>query len=426
MDKISDRDILDMRKYGESVSGPIVYAFVEWILYEARRKGIRRLWFLARDGYLPYLIATKMCAHFRLDIDCRYLYCSRRSLRTASYHIVSDEELSSQLFVYGYHVTVSSLLARLELDKDVENAIISGLDIPLDKPLSRDEFSRLCSKLSQDKGLFFMLRARSLERYRSAVAYFEDVGLLDENDVCIVDSGWTGSMQRSFRILLDSLGYRGKICGFYFGMYRTPLPCDGEYFTYCFSAREGLFRRAFFNNNLFECMLSAPHPMTEKYAFINDVSRPCFRDVRDYNMHLMVLSQIDGALSCAENKILENTTKTLAENKKRKIFRSVIRASIMPARREAELFSRFLFSDDVTEKYMHSLADKNMRDLLRSYAVLPRLLRRIRRTSHGREELLWPYGTAAFLPPYLRAWYGINLLLWDLARAVRQSIFGGE
>ena len=426
MEPISDGDILDMRKYGESVTGPIVYAYVGWILTEAKRKGIRTLWFLARDGYLPYLIAMKMCAHFEFDIDCRYLYCSRKSLRSASYHLISDDELSRQLFVYGYHVTAASLLARLELDKEQENAIISDFDFPLDKPLSREEFSALCRKLSKDKKLFSVLRTRSLERYLSAAAYFKSVGLFDMDVVCIVDSGWTGSMQRSLRILLDSLGYQGKICGFYFGMYSTPKSCDGEYFTYCFSAREGLFRRAFLNNNLFECMLSAPHPMTERYAFINSLPKPCFCDVRDYDMHLMVLAQIDGALSCAEKKNSENRIKTLAEKEKRKIFRSVIRASIMPTRREAELFSRFLFCDDVTEKYMHSLADENMRARLRSYAVLPRLLRRKGRRTNEREELLWTYGTAAYLPPHLRVWYGINLLLWDLARAVRQSIFGGE
>ena len=100
MEPLSERDIRDMRKYGKEVSGPIVYAFTEWVLERAVKLGIHRLWFLARDGYLPYLIARKICTSRGLRVECKYLYCSRKSLRSASYHLISDREISAQLFTF--------------------------------------------------------------------------------------------------------------------------------------------------------------------------------------------------------------------------------------------------------------------------------------------------------------------------------------
>ena len=68
--------------------GPILFDYVWWILYQAQQRGIQRLYFLARDGYLLREIAQQFCARFGLKIECRYLYCSRAALRMPSYHLL--------------------------------------------------------------------------------------------------------------------------------------------------------------------------------------------------------------------------------------------------------------------------------------------------------------------------------------------------
>ena len=422
MEPLSERDIRDMRKYGKEVSGPIVYAFTEWVLERAVKLGIHRLWFLARDGYLPYLIARKICVLRGLRVECKYLYCSRKSLRSASYHLISDGEISAQLFTFGYYVSLDSFLARLDIGEQKRREIIRELGVKNpDVPLSRDEFSKICDRVSADREIFEIIRAHSKEKYSSAISYFESVGLTECDTVAIVDSGWTGSMQHSLKVLLDSLGYKGKLLGFYFGMYSDKDRSDGEHYTYYFSVEKGILRRAFFNNNLLECMLSAPHPMTEKYSFIAGVPRPCFEDFRGFDMHRMVLAQICGALDFTDTKIGKNKNNNTAEQNKRSIFEIVFRAMICPRRRDAQLFSKFLFCDDITEKYMHSLADENMLFELREYMIIPRIFHRIFKTPKAQKSLLWPYGVTAYLPWHLRLWYRGNLLAWDFIKSLRQG-----
>ncbi|MFR1474267.1 MAG: hypothetical protein ACLSB9_00195 [Hydrogeniiclostridium mannosilyticum] len=60
--------------------------------------------------------------------------------------------------------------------------------------------------------------------------------MLDGDPVAVVDTGWTGSIQRSLRQLLRSAGGNGGISGFCFGLYQEPKdPADGDYMAWYFS-----------------------------------------------------------------------------------------------------------------------------------------------------------------------------------------------
>ena len=43
------------------VLGPTLLAFVSWVLKQAQETGKRRLYFLARDGWLMYRMAQTLC-----------------------------------------------------------------------------------------------------------------------------------------------------------------------------------------------------------------------------------------------------------------------------------------------------------------------------------------------------------------------------
>ena len=38
--------------FGSSFGGPILYSYVSWLLEQAQKRGIKRLYFIARDGYV--------------------------------------------------------------------------------------------------------------------------------------------------------------------------------------------------------------------------------------------------------------------------------------------------------------------------------------------------------------------------------------
>ncbi len=69
------------------VFAPAITAFMEWVISAAEQKGIKRLYFLARDGWLWMRAAE--CVNS--SIDLRYLYVSRKTLYAGT------EELKSYL-----------------------------------------------------------------------------------------------------------------------------------------------------------------------------------------------------------------------------------------------------------------------------------------------------------------------------------------
>lgn len=68
------------------VYAPVLMEYVEWVLSEARREGKKRLYFLARDGYMMYLAAQRLAEERNADIEIRYLKISRLAVRNAADH----------------------------------------------------------------------------------------------------------------------------------------------------------------------------------------------------------------------------------------------------------------------------------------------------------------------------------------------------
>ena len=410
----------DIKYYGRTVVGPVVLPFTEWILSEAEKRGIKRIYFLARDGYLLYKTAIRICEKRSLSVECRYLYCSRLALRIPSYSIIGDEALEL-ITLGGYYITVKSVLKRAALSENEITEIIKELGIKEpEKVISKRELDELKPLLKNCSSYKNAVAARAKAAYAEAIAYLRQEGAFENECFAIADSGWTGSMQRSLRQLLRAEGFTGKICGFYFGMYVSPKEkADGDYLTFYFDSKHGAKRKANFNNNLFECMLSAPHAMTVGYTKKSDGAiKPIFAHSASAKQTRMICSQIDGVLEYVD-KNLSYTSSFVYKKELVKIFRLLKRFMVYPTRRFAEVYGKFAFCDDITEGYYMTLADRSKRKLLKKYMLFPRIFRKafgLKTATDG--ELFWPYGAVAFCPAILRPWYRFNLKAWEFLKAV--------
>ena len=96
--------------------------------------------------------------------------------------------------------------------------------------------------------------------------YLRQEGMLEDIPDAIVDSGWTGSMQKLLGDALSQLGRTRELEGYYWGLYELPpkerLPA---YHCYFFDPGRHLQEKVYFNNCLFEAVYSAPHGMTLGY-----------------------------------------------------------------------------------------------------------------------------------------------------------------
>lgn len=187
---------------------PLYCGYVKHVIEDAKRKGLKTLFFLSRDSYIFLKIAEQM-PHDGLNL--KYLYVSRKSIQPAFRHIATDIEYQESI----------------------------------------NDKSCIPPRLDSDELSFQILDA-----------YFEQEGVYDDG-IAIVDLGWFGSTRLMINKLRDYKGLRPCFC-YYLGVVFNCLPEKyGKYDAYIYSER-------FANNRWHTFLLEeyfslCPHPSTIGY-----------------------------------------------------------------------------------------------------------------------------------------------------------------
>ncbi len=249
------------------VMAPVMVLYILWVLQEAVRTGKKRLYFLARDGYSMFHVAKTICEQAQIPVECRYLHCSRYAWRGAEYALLGEKGLD-YICLGGIDVTMRKVMQRAGLTEDEGKRVAKLLEIgEYDRSMAYQEVKALIPRLTDCSYFMELMLGRSREKYPSVCAYLQQEGMLEDVSWAIVDSGWTGSMQKSLQHLLDSMGYQTRVEGFYFGMYEYPVGVERKtYHSWYFNPEEAIRRKVYFSNSLFECIFSSPEGMTVGYC----------------------------------------------------------------------------------------------------------------------------------------------------------------
>lgn len=421
-----DKNMKDtISKCSKKITGPVILDFIYWILNEALQRNIKTLYFMARDGYILHKTATFIVNKFGLPITCKYLYCSRNSLRIPSYHFIGEEAFDL-LSLGGYHVTVNSLLKRALVSEKVKQEILREIKqehIDCNKVMLTSELINFTKRLKESKTYRTAVYEVSKDAYSDTIGYLKQEGLLEQEVIAIVDSGWTGSVQRSLRQLLESAGFAGTLVGFYFGLYVRPKdPQDGIYLTWYFNKSGRMLDKMLFCNNLFECILSAPHGMTLSYERRNGKYVPVLAAEPQADVAELIATQIIGIMDYVTTGMSDFSAsfdkKLALKTTRKRLHRFMSR----PTREEAIAYGRFLFDDDVNDDEKTYLASEKQVALLPDYFIFARMIRKIKGNGKGIRELFWPYGTIALLPEWKRPWYRWNIYIWEWIKEIRYSL----
>ena len=130
---------------GANVAGPILYAYVAWILTKAKEKKLKRLYFIARDGEILLEIARRIYGYFYSEVELRYIYGSRQSWHLPSVTSIGECELD-WLFDLQPFLTLQAFAKRLNIDAEIVHLLFdkySGLTVDLDQPLSENALAVL-------------------------------------------------------------------------------------------------------------------------------------------------------------------------------------------------------------------------------------------------------------------------------------------
>ena len=328
---------------------PILMEFTDWLINKSMKDKVKRLYFLSRDGFQPYLIAKKYVEITGIDIDCRYVYLSRQSMKMPGYHMDFKGAVDS-ICTGGIDVNLKMILKRAGLDyaQCLEVLKELGLENQADKVLNYRQVVELRDKLKQSALLRQLINKNSKEAYDNAMGYLKQEGFMDDIDYAVVDSGWIGTLQIAIEKLVGK-----RIKGYYFGMYELPTKNEKDRFdAYFFKATEGLGRKAIFSNSLFETICSAPNGMTigyekteERYVCkLKDKDNPNAKKIeRNIECLNIMLTNADEIIK-AKHAAGFNYRKSLKFSKK-----ICLLLMAKPTRMEVKGFGNYVFSDDVLE-----------------------------------------------------------------------------
>ena len=179
--------------FATDIISPLYVSFTYNVLADARRKGIQRLYFLARDGYVIYQISKEMALLFP-DIETKYLYVSRKSLYLAGLENISLEE-------------VRKILPK---EKTNNEEYFDNLQIDVEG-LTYEEFY----KTGIPSNLLEKLNKQWRRQKELVLGYFIQEGLADNNArVGIVDIRGKRNSQICINSILRKNNYK-EIYGYY-------------------------------------------------------------------------------------------------------------------------------------------------------------------------------------------------------------------
>lgn len=396
---------------------PVLAQFVVWVLQNAVKDGKGRLYFLARDGYLMYQTAKILCEKLQLPIECRYLYVSRFSLRSAEYALLGQKSLD-YICLNGMNVTFERMMQRAGLNAEETERVARYLNIASENKKEQLSYDRICelrTKLSRDYYYLQKIEEHAAKRYPLAIGYLKQEGLMDDVPYAIVDSGWTGSIQKSLSHLIASQmqetakdhfnGQKRGIDGYYFGMYEYAASANADlYHTFYFSPLSGGWRKAFFCNNLFECIFSSPEGMTLEYQEKNGRFCPVFaageNPNRDKIRRSAELLRIYAELFCAKKVSAQSDTlsKDVRNADKFLVDMQIITKLLSlfmghPSKAEAETFGSYLFCDDTDGKEILPVAAELDTKQWKQNSLIQRLLQYLTRRERPALCSAWMEGS---------------------------------
>ena len=389
------------------VTAPVLCDFIGWVLNSAREKGIKRLYFLARDGWIMYNAAQRAAKKHGIHIELKYLYCSRMSLRLAALSRLGDEAYR-YLLEGGFALTPAIILGRLRLDDEQRKSVYADIGFEGDEnmELGKAVAAGFCDELRNSAVYNGFIGSVSAQCGQNAMTYLLQEGLLSDEPYALVDSGWTGSMQRMLRVLTGR-----KQTGFYFGLYTKPAPEDGEFNAYLFDKSTSPRLVSRFNNHLFEALCSAPHGMTVGYGVEDGRAFPVFNNEKSLNSGLPLLdTQEQTIYSYIENSY--TLPKKAGTMKERQAFAFPLLNELMftPSRETAEKYGALRFSDDPAELYSFPLAAP-LEDTKPLY-LLPRLKEKYFRKDKPARPVYWGYAAAVLSGK--GSFCRLNLRLWEI------------
>jgi predicted HAD superfamily hydrolase len=286
---------------------PLLLCYVMWVLDHAKRNGICRLYFVARDAEIMLQIAKALQGEDE-TIQLRYLYGSRRAWLPPSI-IPGNADWQRLLLISGQASSRRDIIARMGLDDETQEtarSILSCSAAEWSSQLSRDQADAFLAELPSNALISELIHSSISHKRELALSYFEQEGLFDDVSWALVDAGWSLNAQSALkRVLAASKTKHQAPRGYYLALARDHLSEAQAGIAYPFVSRAGSIfsrRRVIIEH----CFLPSTHATTRGYQLDGDRIAPIFGNELRGDMELSYAKKLHDAATSAAHMIAAN------------------------------------------------------------------------------------------------------------------------
>lgn len=274
---LTGRDGGSMEHVIHGIVIPFLLAYVSWVLDHAKRHGIQRLYFVARDAEIMLRVAEALQGESG-PIELRYLYGSRRAWLAPSITPGSDD-WRRLLLIPGQASSRHDIAARMGLDAATQDVLSQQLSCSSEewfRHLPHDEAIRFLDDLMSDASTSALIASLVAREREVALSYFRQEGLFEKTPWALVDAGWSLNTQAALKRILDTAEIAHQTPrGYYLALARDHLSQAHAGVAHPFVPKAGSIfsrRRVIIEH----CFLPSTHATTRGYRKDGSCVQPIF------------------------------------------------------------------------------------------------------------------------------------------------------
>jgi hypothetical protein len=215
----------DARALGYAVAGPLALAFAQWLIDAARRDGVERLYFLAREGQFLKLVYDRVAESMPGAPASKYLVVSRRAVNLPAIRTLDDMCAIAQTD-YGPAPVQDFLLERFGIDMDRDMARDLEARGVWRRSVSVEVREReIVHLLPLLEALLPAVLAQGQREWPGLEAYLRGQQIdEDRTRAAVVDVGYSGTIQRRLNALLG-----GGLGGYYMATLEDTASMEADF-----------------------------------------------------------------------------------------------------------------------------------------------------------------------------------------------------
>ena len=322
------------RRFGYNCFGPILYNFSKWLIDDLKKKDIKKVYFLARDGMM--MKKAFDLVNINTDITSYYLYASRRAIIVPSLWKVEKITDILNKITFNNTTKVKYFLKKVGLEEYNLTEILSKHNLNYETIIDIKNIENNHDFIEFFNEIISQIKNNSFSEFKSLIRYFKKMNF--EGKVAVVDIGWHGTMQKAICEVIKN----AEVNGYYMGVvpYKKNETINQNGFLFDKGYNEEIYEKFKNFTGIFEFMFLATEGSTKRYL----------DNKKGYELYKYEYENMDELIVAKE--IQNGAIKYIKESDKKYnkySYKNILKVLLSPSLKDAKLFGNIEFQDESKE-----------------------------------------------------------------------------